>query len=185
MPLSAGSWAGPGRGLKASRRPSSNASPGHAHAACEGASARQRGVGWGEYPIVAAPHVTEMHPALPEIRAALILYPSRRWIRSLPPQRSWPIGRHAWQVWHGSRAAHRTRIAVLLPSLLEDLRHAARAYDGKGAAAGTGVARRNVPPSAALLELPACPSPRPSRRGPCHERERFSVVTGSCSGMVT
>lgn len=86
----------------------------------------------GKHPIIVAPYVKEAHPALLEIREALTSYPIGR--DDEEPATAAELAervRHAWMVWHGSRANHRTRIAALLPPLLADLRYAARVHEGK------------------------------------------------------
>ncbi|WP_327279174.1 helix-turn-helix domain-containing protein [Streptomyces sp. NBC_00597] len=84
----------------------------------------------GDERIAAATYTKASHSALPAIKRALTTY-------RLAPAGSEPESaevlaarvRQAWKLWHG-RGDHRSSVAPLLPDLLADTQHAARALDG-------------------------------------------------------
>ncbi|WP_330317551.1 helix-turn-helix transcriptional regulator [Streptomyces platensis] len=84
----------------------------------------------GDERVLAASYTKSAHSALPEVRDALTTY--RLGDSDEEPDDAADLlarVREAWRLWHAS-GGHRTRIAVLLPDLLGDLQHAARALDG-------------------------------------------------------
>ncbi|MCX5202675.1 helix-turn-helix domain-containing protein [Streptomyces sp. NBC_00237] len=84
----------------------------------------------GEERLAASTFTKGVHPGLPRIRNALTTYNFRD--SGQEPQSAAELAarvRQAWDLWHGN-GDHRSRIADLVPGLLEDLQHAARAYDG-------------------------------------------------------
>ncbi|MFD7093408.1 helix-turn-helix domain-containing protein [Streptomyces xanthophaeus] len=84
----------------------------------------------GDERIAAATYTKAIHAALPAVKKALTSY-------QLAPTDTEPESaevlaarvRQAWKVWHGE-GTHRTGIAALLPDLLTDAQHSARALDG-------------------------------------------------------
>lgn len=84
----------------------------------------------GDDRVTAATSTKAAHDALPAVRAALTTY--RLSGMDEQPEPGEDLARRvrqAWQVWHGI-GAHRTQVAVLLPDLLADCQHAARALGG-------------------------------------------------------
>ncbi|HET6636445.1 MAG TPA: helix-turn-helix transcriptional regulator [Streptomyces sp.] len=84
----------------------------------------------GDDRVTAATATRTAHDALPAVRAALTSY--RLSGMDEEPEPAADLARrvqHAWQVWHGI-GQHRTQVAVLLPDLLADCQHAARAHTG-------------------------------------------------------
>ncbi|MGD9485283.1 helix-turn-helix transcriptional regulator [Streptomyces sp. TRM70308] len=84
----------------------------------------------GEERLAAATYTKAAHAGLPAVSGALTSYqlaPRDEEPESVPAL----LGRVAegWRLWHG-RGDHRTRVAALLPDLLADVQHAARAREG-------------------------------------------------------
>ncbi|TVL92261.1 helix-turn-helix transcriptional regulator [Streptomyces sp. SAJ15] len=86
----------------------------------------------GDERVSAASYTKAAHSALPAVRQALTTYrlggadEEPEGVEELLSRVS-----EAWQLWHGS-GEHRTRVARVLPDLLGDLQHAARALEGAG-----------------------------------------------------
>ncbi|OEU98651.1 MULTISPECIES: helix-turn-helix domain-containing protein [Streptomyces] len=84
----------------------------------------------GDDRVTAAAHAKTAHEALPGVRAALTSY--RLSGHDEEPESADELARrvsHAWHLWHAP-GEHRTRVAVVLPDLLADAQHSARALDG-------------------------------------------------------
>ncbi|GAB2800212.1 hypothetical protein GCM10027091_34950 [Streptomyces daliensis] len=84
----------------------------------------------GDDRVTAASATKGAHAALPAVSAALTDY--RLSSAGEVPQSADELSRrvtHAWAVWHGS-GQHRSRVAEVLPNLLADAQHSARALDG-------------------------------------------------------
>lgn len=84
----------------------------------------------GEERLTAATYSKAAHEALPAVKAALTTYHFNG--ADEEPESAAELAarvRQAWQLWHGE-GDHRTRIAMLLPDLLTDCQHAARALEG-------------------------------------------------------
>lgn len=84
----------------------------------------------GNERLSAATYSKAAHPALTKVKDALTTY--RLAPSSEEPATAAELGtrvRQAWQLWHG-RGPHRTRVAGVLPVLMRDIQHAARALDG-------------------------------------------------------
>lgn len=84
----------------------------------------------GEERLSAATYTKAAHAALPAVKAALTTYHFNG--SDEEPETADTLAarvRQAWQLWHGI-GDHRTRVAILLPDLLADCQHAARALDG-------------------------------------------------------
>jgi transcriptional regulator with XRE-family HTH domain len=84
----------------------------------------------GDERISASSYTKAAHVALPAVREALTTYNLVRGEEE-PDSAADLLVRveEAWRLWHG-RGGHRTRVAVVIPDLLADLQHAARALDG-------------------------------------------------------
>ncbi|WP_344563929.1 helix-turn-helix transcriptional regulator [Streptomyces axinellae] len=84
----------------------------------------------GDDRVTTATHAKTAHEALPAVRAALATYQLSG--HDDAPESADELARrvsHAWHLWHAP-GAHRTRVAVVLPDLLADAQHSARALDG-------------------------------------------------------
>ncbi|MEU9125826.1 helix-turn-helix transcriptional regulator [Streptomyces sp. NPDC048506] len=83
----------------------------------------------GDERLLAASYTKSAHGALPAVREALTTYRLNDSDEE-PDDVGDLLSRvtEAWRLWHGG-GGHRTRIAVVLPDLLADLQHAARALD--------------------------------------------------------
>lgn len=83
----------------------------------------------GDERLLAASYTKSAHGALPAVREALTTYRLNDSDEE-PDDAGDLLSRvtEAWRLWHGI-GGHRTRIAVVLPDLLADLQHAARALD--------------------------------------------------------
>ncbi|WP_262391487.1 helix-turn-helix transcriptional regulator [Nocardiopsis sp. CNR-923] len=84
----------------------------------------------GEERLSAATYTRAAHDALPAVRDALTTY--RLTVSDSEPPTVPELRervRQAWQLWHGNRD-HRTRVSMVLPELLADLRHAVRVHEG-------------------------------------------------------
>ncbi|MFF5977184.1 helix-turn-helix domain-containing protein [Streptomyces sp. NPDC012769] len=84
----------------------------------------------GDERIAAATYTKAAHTDLPAIKRALTTY----WLTPADrePESAEVLAarvRQAWKLWHGE-GDHRSRIAALLPDLLADTQHSARALDG-------------------------------------------------------
>ncbi|MFB0627517.1 helix-turn-helix domain-containing protein [Streptomyces sp. AB3(2024)] len=84
----------------------------------------------GDERISAATYTKAAHAALPAIKRALTTY--RLTPAEAEPESAEVLAarvRQAWKLWH-DRGDHRSRIASLLPDLLADTQHSARALEG-------------------------------------------------------
>lgn len=84
----------------------------------------------GDERIAAATYTKALHGDLPTIKRALTTY--RLQPAAAEPESAEVLAarvRTAWKLWH-SKGDHRSRIAALLPDLLTDAQHAARALEG-------------------------------------------------------
>jgi transcriptional regulator with XRE-family HTH domain len=84
----------------------------------------------GDERVSAATYTKAVHAGLPGVRAALTTFR----FAEIPeaPETADALEarvRHAWRLWHGI-GDHRTNVAVLLPALITDCRHAVRALEG-------------------------------------------------------
>ncbi|CAM5513172.1 hypothetical protein GCM10010329_64870 [Streptomyces spiroverticillatus] len=84
----------------------------------------------GEQRIASSTYSKGVHPGLPRVREALTTYNFQASDHEPQPAAELTARvRQAWELWHAS-GDHRSRIADLVPGLLGDLQHAARAHDG-------------------------------------------------------
>lgn len=84
----------------------------------------------GDDRVTAASYTKSAHDSLSAVRTALTTY--RLSGADEEPEAADELEqrvRHAWQMWHGI-GDHRTNVAMVLPDLLADTQHAARALDG-------------------------------------------------------
>lgn len=84
----------------------------------------------GDDRVTAATATKTAHDALPAVREALTTY--RLSGRDEEPDTADELAQRvtqAWAMWHGS-GGHRTRVAAVLPDLLADCQHSARALEG-------------------------------------------------------
>ncbi|MFI1936476.1 helix-turn-helix domain-containing protein [Streptomyces purpureus] len=84
----------------------------------------------GDDRVTASTYSNAAHPSLPRVKDALTSYSFQT--PDEEPQHVEALTarvRHAWLLWHGI-GDHRTNVADVLPALLADLQHAARALEG-------------------------------------------------------
>ncbi|MEU6756985.1 helix-turn-helix transcriptional regulator [Streptomyces sp. NPDC046685] len=84
----------------------------------------------GDERIASATYTKASHADLPAIKHALTSY--RLTVGDTEPESADVLAarmRQAWKLWHG-KGDHRSNVAMLLPDLLADTRHSARALDG-------------------------------------------------------
>lgn len=84
----------------------------------------------GDERLAAATYTKAAHPSLLRVKESLTTYDL--FARDEEPAPAAALAtrvQNAWQAWHGF-GDHRSRVANVLPALLADLRHAARAHEG-------------------------------------------------------